>query len=144
MGGATVMMTAGEDLPDNVRCGIEDCGFSSIHDEFYHTLVRMVKVRLPIILFFANIIIHAKTGINIYKDGSALNQLEKSHLPMLFLHGTADNYVPFYMLQKNYDAHPGPKQKLAFEGVPHASAPWDGGDLYWDTVFNFTDNYLSL
>ncbi len=34
MGGATVMMASGEDLPSNVKAIIEDCGYSSVWDEF--------------------------------------------------------------------------------------------------------------
>ncbi|MEG0766219.1 MAG: alpha/beta hydrolase, partial [Clostridia bacterium] len=38
MGGATVMMASGETLPPNVKAIIEDCGYSSIYDEFVHQL----------------------------------------------------------------------------------------------------------
>ena len=34
MGAATVMMTTGEELPGNVKCAIEDCGYTSVWDEF--------------------------------------------------------------------------------------------------------------
>ena len=34
MGAATVMMATGEELPNNVKIAIEDCGYSSIWDEF--------------------------------------------------------------------------------------------------------------
>ena len=34
MGGAEVMMASGLELPANVRCIIEDCGYTSVWDEF--------------------------------------------------------------------------------------------------------------
>ena len=34
MGGATVMMTSGEALPENVRAVIDDCGYTSVWDIF--------------------------------------------------------------------------------------------------------------
>ena len=34
MGGATVMMTAGEDLPGQVKAVVEDCGYTSVWDIF--------------------------------------------------------------------------------------------------------------
>ena len=38
MGAATVMMTSGEDLPSNVKVIIEDCGYSTVVDEFTYQL----------------------------------------------------------------------------------------------------------
>ncbi len=38
MGGATAMMTSGEDLPSNVKVIIEDCGYSTVIDEFTYQL----------------------------------------------------------------------------------------------------------
>ena len=34
MGGATTMMTSGETLPQCVKCFVEDCGYTSVWDEF--------------------------------------------------------------------------------------------------------------
>ena len=36
MGGAAVMMAAGEELPDNVKIIVEDCGYSSVKEEMAH------------------------------------------------------------------------------------------------------------
>ena len=44
MGGATVMMTVGENLPFNVKCAIEDCGFTSVWDEFKYELKKTYKL----------------------------------------------------------------------------------------------------
>lgn len=41
MGGATVMMTSGEDLPANVKAIVEDCGYTSVRDELTFQLKRM-------------------------------------------------------------------------------------------------------
>ena len=44
MGGATVMMTSGEDLPSNVKVIIEDCGYSTVMDEFTYQLKRFIPL----------------------------------------------------------------------------------------------------
>ena len=50
-------------------------------------------------------------------------QLEKCVLPMLFIHGDADDFVPFNHLQLNYDAKKyGYKEKWVAEGAVHANA----------------------
>lgn len=38
MGAATTMMVSGEELPDNIKCFVEDCGYTSVWDEFTHKL----------------------------------------------------------------------------------------------------------
>ena len=44
MGGATVMMASGEDLPGNVKAIIEDCGYSSVWDEFSYQLQALFNL----------------------------------------------------------------------------------------------------
>lgn len=38
MGAATVMMVSGEKLPSNIKCFVEDCGYTSAWDEFAYQL----------------------------------------------------------------------------------------------------------
>ena len=38
IGGTVIMRTVGENLPNNVICAIEDCGFISNYDQFYNQL----------------------------------------------------------------------------------------------------------
>ena len=45
MGGATVMMTSGEELPPQVKAIVEDCGYTSVTDELKYQLKRMYKRR---------------------------------------------------------------------------------------------------
>ena len=52
-----------------------------------------------------------------------MDQLAKCVLPMLFIHGDADDFVPFSHLQLNYDAKKyGYKEKWVAEGAVHANA----------------------
>ena len=143
MGGAAVMMACGEGLPSNVICAIEDCGFSSIKEQFDHTLKNMMQIPSQPLMTCANFVTHFKTGIDINKDGYSTKSLQNCKIPMLFIHGTADKFVPFWMLDKNYNAHPGPKQKYIVVGATHASAAWQGGQEYWDTVFAFVESFVS-
>ncbi len=144
MGAATVMMATGEDLPGNVKCAIEDCGFSSVKEELTHCLKNMLKIPCgKLMLAFARPVIKAKTGIDINKDGITTDQLKKSKTPTLFIHGTDDGYVPFSMLDVVYDAHPGLKEKCVIEGAAHASCVYKDPETYWNSVWDFTDKYVS-
>jgi len=140
MGGATVMMTAGEDLPSNVRCAIEDCGYSSVREQYRHSLINMMK--LPsFLMLFVDICVFFVTGMNLHRDGIVSEQLRNCRVPMFFAHGTDDRYVPFRMLEENYSAHPGPKEKMAVEGALHIDCPWTGGSEYWDRIIHFISLY---
>ena len=44
-------------------------------------------------------------------------QLKKSKTPVLFIHGEQDDYVPFNMLQKNFDACASKKDMLVVPDV---------------------------
>ncbi len=44
MGAATVMMTSGEKLPNNVKAIIEDCGYSSVDEELAYQLKDMFNL----------------------------------------------------------------------------------------------------
>jgi fermentation-respiration switch protein FrsA (DUF1100 family) len=53
---------------------------------------------------------------------SALETLPKSTVPKLFIHGTADQVVPYTHSIKMYEASPEPKDILILEGVGHMDA----------------------
>ncbi|MBQ7195668.1 MAG: alpha/beta hydrolase [Bacteroidales bacterium] len=103
MGAATVMMMSGDELPDYVSAFIEDCGYSSVWDQFASNLKQQFHMPPFPILTSANIVCKHRYGWS-FKEASSVNQLAKCDRPMLFIHGDADDFVPFSHLQKNYDA----------------------------------------
>ena len=53
-------------------------------------------------------------------DGySTLTAMEHNHLPVLFVHGTADTFVPIEMTYKNYLACKAPKRLVVVPGASH-------------------------
>ena len=141
MGGSTVMQATGLELPANVICCIEDCGFSSMWDEFVYQISSEYHLPGKQAMSLFNIYIKRHLKID-SKKVSAANAVSKSYIPTLFIHGDADTYVPFYMLDIVYDAANCPKEKLVVEGAPHARAAFVNPKLYWDTVFSFIGKYF--
>ncbi|MGN0301485.1 MAG: alpha/beta hydrolase [Anaerotardibacter sp.] len=143
MGAATTMMTSGEDTPDNVIAFIEDCGYTSEWDIFASELqLRFDLPEFPI-LNVASCISTIRAGYS-FEEASALNQVKKCEKPMLFIHGDADDFVPFEMLQVLYDAKPGTnKDRLVVEGAAHADSYLVLGEAYWNTVFDFIEDVRS-
>lgn len=139
MGGAEVMMTSGWDLPDNVACIVEDCGYTSVWDEFSLQIGSMFHLPTFPLLNLASLASKVRAGYS-FEEASSTAQLAKAEVPMLFIHGDADTFVPFESLQENYDAcASSDKQMLVVEGAGHGMSASTDPDLYWNTVDAFVD-----
>lgn len=140
MGGATTMMVSGEKTPANVIGFIEDCGYTSVWDIFSSELkLRFHLPKFPI-MYSANICAKIKAKY-LFSEASSIKQLKKSEKPMLFIHGTADDFIPFDMMDIEYQAKAGNNnRKLAAPGAGHGEALDVLGQTYWDEVYGFIDS----
>ncbi|MDE6591251.1 MAG: alpha/beta hydrolase [Oscillospiraceae bacterium] len=142
MGGATVMMTAGEELPVNVKCVVEDCGYSSVWDEFAVQLDDLFGLPTFPLLDAASLVAKVRAGYG-FKEASAVDQLKKTSLPILFIHGEEDTFVPYSMLDVVYSAcASADKEKLSVPGAAHGAASWEDPELYWSTVEAFLNKHM--
>lgn len=103
MGGATTMMLSGEELPQYVRAFVDDCGYSSVWDQFAHNLKDMFGLPPFPILNCASLMCRIRYGWG-FKEASSLRQLAKCGRPMLFIHGDTDDFVPTAHVYKNFEA----------------------------------------
>lgn len=142
MGAATVLMASGENLPSNVKAIVADCAYTSIWDEFSYELEAYLSVQSSYILDVTNIVTQLKAGYSL-KDGSDLEAVKKSTVPILYIHGDSDKFVPYYMMDKLYNATNSPKEKLTVEGAEHANSDLIAPFLYWLTIEDFVDQYVS-
>ncbi len=141
MGAATVMMTTGEQLPSNVKLAIEDCGYTSVIDIFTNKIENLFHLPPKPILNSANFITKIKSNYNLY-DASSIEQIKKSKTPTLFIHGSADTFVPYNMLDKLYDTASCEKEKLVIEGAEHAVSADVNPSLYWNTIVDFIKKHI--
>ncbi|MFR6663729.1 MAG: alpha/beta hydrolase [Gemmiger sp.] len=59
-------------------------------------------------------------GLATFGEASALRQVENCEKPMLFIHGTADDFIPYEMMDELYNAKPGDnKAELTADGAGH-------------------------
>ena len=140
MGGATVMMTSGEDLPDNVKAIIDDCGYTSVWDEFTDEAKYLFNVSQFPILYTASAISKFRAGYS-FQEASALEQVKKTKIPILFIHGSEDNFVNTNMVYSLYEACPTRKDLLVVEGAGHGQALYLDPDTYFDKVFGFIGSF---
>ena len=143
MGAATVMMASGEaDLPVQVRCVIEDCGYTSVWDEFSGQLKELFGLPPFPVLNAADLVCRIRAGYSI-TEASALRQVERSVTPTLFIHGEEDTFVPFWMLEELYQAASCEKEKLAVPGAAHAESAAVAPELYWPAVDAFLARHMA-
>ena len=141
MGAGTVMMVSGEELPENVKVIIEDCGYTSAKEQLAYNLKTMFKLPSFPILNFCSLITKIKDNYFI-SEASAIKQLQKAKVPILFIHGDKDKFVPFYMLDKLYNACSSKKDKLIIKDVGHAKSESLKSNLYWNKVEDFIKPYM--
>ncbi|MCO7108035.1 alpha/beta hydrolase [Gemmiger formicilis] len=74
------------------------------------------------ILYTASGVARLRAGYS-FTEASALAQVARCEKPMLFIHGTADDFIPYEMMDTLYNAKPGDnKAELTAEGAGHGEA----------------------
>lgn len=141
MGGATVEMISGEKLPSQVKALIADCGYSGIDDEMSYLLKRLYHLPKYPLLPMVNFINRRRLGFNL-NDVSSVDQLKKNHLPIFFIHGEKDVYVPTEMVNQNYEATTAPKEKWIVKNASHAESFWVNPKNYKRHIASFLAKYL--
>lgn len=141
MGGATVEMLSGEKLPEQVKLIIADCGYSDINSELTYLLKQLYHMPKYPIVPAVSLINKRRQGFNL-KQVSSINQLANNKLPIFFIHGEKDTYVPTEMVNENYAATKGPKQKWIVPNATHAESFWINPEAYRRRVKEFLDEYL--
>lgn len=141
MGGATVLMASGEELPPQVKAVVADCGYSSVKAQLSYQLRRMYHLPGFPFIHFASLITRIKAGY-FFGEASALKQVRKAKVPILFIHGDADKFVPFFMMEDLYQACSAPKDKLVVHGAGHGLAYDTDKSEYIARVDNFIARYV--
>lgn len=147
MGAGTVMETI--PLNDSIKFVIEDCGYSNFHEligfqithEYKNRLVR--KILRPS-LIFANFFMKTKAKFSMKKI-VPIDIVASTSLPMMFVHGKEDYFVPWYMAVDLYKAKTkGYKELYLVEGAKHAEALEVNKILYEKKIMTFIEKALSL
>ncbi len=144
MGGASVMMASGLDLPSNVKCIVEDSGFSGVMQVFSYQI--RYTYHLPVFPFinFASIANKIINGWSFSEANTAV-RLANAKVPMLFIHGMKDVKVPGSMLEDNVQAYKGPHSEvLTFEDTGHIKAYFTYPEIYFPKVEEFIGRYCTL
>lgn len=137
MGASTVMMLSGSRCPDCVKLIIEDCGFTSAKDEFEYIL-KNTGLKNPEPVFKAFNCLNKKMAKFDLCDTDVRNQVKNAKVPMLFIHGEKDDFVPTKMGYELYNLCPEDKRTLKIiPNAGHANSVVTDYDAYFNTVTEF-------
>ena len=116
MGAATVMMAMAEDLPENVVCVLADCGYSSPR-EIIRKVIRDQK--LPMILYPFIRLGGVLFGHFDLEETSPIEAVKNCRVPLILIHGEADDFVPCEMSRQVYDVCVSQKKFVSIPGAGH-------------------------
>lgn len=143
MGATTVLMTAGFELPENVRGIVADCGFTSPDAIWKHVVEN--NFHLPYGIYSAAAGDICKRKIQVSSDSySCADAMAVCKVPVLFIHGTDDNFVPVEMTYENYKACISPKRLFVVPGAEHGMSYLVDKSGYEDSVKKFWADYDTM
>lgn len=148
MGGAAVMMAAGDpSLPRNVIAAIEDSGYASAWDQFLSsakTLYHLPKWLARPFIGCMSLFCRYRAGYR-FRDASCVRALRHTTIPMLFIHGGADDFVSPVSLDRNYAACSSiDRQRMLVPGAGHTQAASVDPERYWRKIEHFVHRVFHL
>lgn len=143
MGGTTVLMASGfDEVQKNVKGIIADCAFTSPFDIFSHILKRDYHLPPFPVMNINDAICRRKAGYG-FRDYSTLTALKTNKIPVLFIHGKGDKFVPTWMTKSNYDACTAEKDILWVENAGHGSSCYENTEAYEQAEKKFIYKYFT-
>lgn len=143
MGCATVTLMSGKkELPENVKFTVADCGYTSPWNEFAYHMKSSHAPTFPL-LDVANLFNRMIAKYD-FKKTDSLESVRHAQLPMLFVHGSKDAFVPTYMVNELYEACTSEKELLIVDGAAHAESYMIDSQTYEEKVKGFIDRYLKV
>lgn len=143
MGASTVLMASSLNLPGSVRGIIADCGYTS-PGEIARRCLPQYLPHLPVRPAYAI----GRLGTLLFgrfdpEDADCRRSVARTRIPILFIHGEADDFVPCAMTRENYEACASPKRLLTIPGAGHAVSCYVDPAAYAEAVERFLHDCLT-
>lgn len=141
MGAATVLMTMCHFHPNNLKCVIEDCGYYSVFKQFEAVSKRDFHMPAFPVLYIANIFTNILCKYDLIKS-DIRPALKENEVPILFIHGDSDDFVPYHFVHDMYEINKGEKDIFVVEKAGHAFAKVVDEAGYRNKLKNFIEKYI--
>ncbi len=136
MGAATVMMAAGEALPKNVVSVLADCGYTS-PKAIIKKVIREMKLPAGLLYPFVRLGALVFGRFNL-EETSPIEAMKKASLPVIFIHGDTDAFVPHDMSRELYEVCASEHKKfVTIKDAGHGIAYPVNKELYLESLLEF-------
>lgn len=143
MGAATVLMAAGEaELPKNVVGVTADCGFVSPWAQFEYILRRSYHLPNFPLLYTTDLFSRAVADFP-FRGWSTKQSLKNAKIPVLMLHGLADEFVPPEHSRRSAAACASPCELLEVEDAGHGMSYLVDPDTVKEKLDAFFESVLA-
>ena len=140
MGAATVLMAADLGLPANVKGILADCPYSTPKEILQEVMKQM---RFPVTATYQVVKLGARIfgGFDI-EEHSPVEAMRNCRIPVLFIHGDADYFVPCDMGRKCYEACSAEKKLVLVKEAAHGMSYCVDSELYEKEITEFLEKVL--
>lgn len=140
MGAASILQSADLEL-DPAVCGIiADCGFSSTNEVFRNLVGGLYHLpATPLVDIFEAV--NRMTAGYGFSDADSVRSMEKSRLPLAYICGDCDRYVPLDMAMRIYNACVQDKVLLIAKGAGHAASFMTENEKYRNLITEFINTH---
>ncbi len=143
MGATAVCCASGENLPSNVECVISDCAFANGEKQIKQVVAKNFKLGKIFIKHFTSFLKRVYGFDMAMVD--ATKQVRNTKIPILFIHGQEDRFVPVQNLFDLYNSTPeGLRDKLVVEEAEHCKSYMTAGVMYERKINTFLSRYTKI
>lgn len=144
LGGATTLIACGsKDLPSQIRCAIVDSPYSSFRaeEDYILSLLKLPEAIYPVFFFIINHVFKKNTGLTL-KDASPIKAVKKASVPIMFIHGEDDVFVPSKFSKELASACASVSQLELFDKASHCqSFHWEP-EHYAALIHSWAEKYM--
>lgn len=138
MGGATVLLCAGENLPKNVKAVVSDSAYSNAYEEIKFLIQKRGHFPWFLILPQMNFFFKVFGKFNLKQVNPKL-AVEKTRLPILFFHGKNDKFVPFHFSKEMFEVSNKNQCQLVLTNAKHIQSYALNEKDYAKTLLEFVN-----
>ena len=142
MGGTTVLMTAGLELPRNVAAVLAESAYTSPYAIVRKQMKKRFLIAPEVLLRYFDFWCRSQAGYHL-KIASTQEALRKTKLPVFLLHGENDPLAPIAMAEANADACASEKRFVRIAGGGHGTCLYEAREQ-GQAALSFFGDYAAL
>lgn len=142
MGASTVLLAACEDLPPQVKCAVSDGAYSELTGELKRIYESENKKVFPY-LYATSLWCRIRAGY-FFSEAAPIRQLYKCRLPIFFIHGGSDTFVPTEMVYELYAKAPEGRELWVVPEAKHSESYWCEPAEYVGKVRQFLNKHMTM